>query len=170
MQVAPEIVVPKRSQNLRYGFKLAGVKVVPAARVLTEVVANAQIFRVPKSVATLVGVLNLRGFIVPVVDAAAIAASVTDIRPSQRRALVFDRDAASVGLLIQADPEMVALVAAPEHIARPQFAFSAFLTQAWAQEDQPSTLWWELDHRAAFDHLAKHSLPLVGTNAKVVSE
>jgi chemotaxis signal transduction protein len=154
MAAAADNLIKPRSSNLRYGFRIAGLQLVPFERVVTEVVADARVFPVPKSAPSLAGIVNLRGTIVPLLDPDALGTPVTDIRPSQQRALVFDREDMRVGVLIKDDPALVALVEAPANVARPDSPLAAFLLQPWVQEDQPTQIWWEFDHRAAFQFLA----------------
>jgi hypothetical protein len=154
MASAPNITIAPRNRNPRYGFKVAGLSLVPAESVLTEVIADARIFPVPKSAAALAGVVNLRGTIVPMFDPAALGNSVNSLRPSQQRVLVFDREESRVGLLINDDPVLVPLVPAADALARPDGPMARFLIKPWAQEDSPEMIWWEFDHRAAFEFLA----------------
>jgi CheW-like domain len=155
MASAPNILIAPRNQNPRYGFKVAGLSLVPAESVLTEVIADARVFPVPKSAAALAGVVNLRGTIVPVFDPAALGNSVNTLRPSQQRALVFDREESRVGLLINDDPVLVPLVSASEKSTRPDSPLSRFLIKPWVQENAPEMIWWEFDHHAAFQFLAR---------------
>lgn len=145
--------------ELRYGFRVAGLQLVPAARVLTEMIAEARIFPVPKSASALAGVTNLRGTIVPLLDRREFRRGSPDIRPFQHRVLVFDREEQRVGLLLDAAPELLSLVPAPEGTTRPGTKLSAFLVRAWAQADQPGQIWWEFNHRAAFESLARGAQP-----------
>lgn len=154
MASAPGISLSPSNRNLRYGFKVAGLNLVPAESVLTEVISDARVFPVPKSAATLAGVVNLRGTIVPMLDPTGLGKPVNDIRPSQQRALVFDREESRVGLLINDDPALVPLVSAPEESTKPDSPLSRFLIKPWAQENSPEMIWWEFDHRAAFEFLA----------------
>jgi hypothetical protein len=91
---------------------------------------------------------------VPLLDPEALGSPVTDIRPNLQRALIFDREDLRVGVLIKSDPELVSLIAAPDNLKRPDSPLAAFLLHPWAQEDQPTQIWWEFDHRAAFEFLA----------------
>ena len=141
--------------ELRYGFCVAGLNLVPAARVLTEMIAEARVFPVPRSAPALAGVTNLRGTIVPLLDRRIERRSNASIRPFMQRALVFDHDEHRIGLLLDTQPELLTLMPAPLETPKPESALSAFLTRPWAQVDQPDQIWWEFDHRAAFESLAR---------------
>lgn len=143
--------------HARYGFRVAGLQLVPATLVLTEMVAQARVFPVPKSAAALVGVINLRGTIVPLFDPKVLGQTHTDIRPSQRRAMVFGRENERAGLALAADPELLTLVSPSFTPPRPDSPLAEFLVQPWTpQVGDPLDIWWELDHRAAFEFLARH--------------
>lgn len=141
--------------ELRYGFVVGGLHLVPAQRVLTEMIAQARIFPVPRSAPGLAGVTNLRGTIVPLLDRREQRRGAASIRPFTHRALVFDRDESRVGLLLDAQPELLSLTPAPDGTPWPQSPLSAFLTRPWAQADQNGQIWWEFNHRAAFESLAR---------------
>lgn len=145
--------------ELRYGFRVAGLQLVPAARVLTEMMAEARVFPVPKAAPALAGVTNLRGTIVPLLDRRQVRRGAPTIRPFVQRALVFDRDDNRIGLLLDSPPELLALTPAPSDTPRPASTLSAFLTRAWSQVDQPEQIWWEFNHRAAFESLARSANP-----------
>ena len=145
---------------MRYGFRVAGLQLVPAARVLTEMVAQARAYPVPKAAAALAGVINLRGTIVPLFDPQAVDQSIQDIRPTQRRAMVFGHEDERAGLVLALDPELLTLVAPPVNPPRPDSPLADFLVRPWVQSDDALQIWWELDHHAAFKYLARHSTPV----------
>lgn len=155
MQPDPSAAPPRPAGELRYGFALGGLLLVPAAGVLTELVDHAQVHPIPRSAAALAGVLNLHGTIVPLFDLAALGRARTDIRPLPRRALVFDREERRAGLLVESLPELVTLVPPELPAAAPAGPLAPFLVRAWAQADRPQRRWWEIDHRAAFEFLAR---------------
>lgn len=144
-----------QDETQRYGFRIAGLQLVPASGVLTEVVAGANVFPVPKSAPALAGMMNLRGSIVPLFDLDALGQFVTHIRPAQQRALVFDRDEQALGLLLEKDPELMTLASVMGQPVRPSSPLANYLTRAWAMPDKPHQIWWEFDHRAAFAFLAE---------------
>ncbi len=138
-----------------HGFRVAGLHLVPAARVLTEVVAQADVFPVPKSSTALMGVMNLRGTIVPLFDPLLLGQAASHISPSKRHALVFDREEQSLGVLLDGDPELMSMVPAVGTHTRPVSVLSDYLTRPWVRADQPQQIWWEFNHRAAFGFLAR---------------
>jgi chemotaxis signal transduction protein len=160
---------PTRANELRYGFELAGLRLVPASGVLTEMVAEARVFPVPKGASALVGTMNLRGTIVPVFDPARLDRPRTDVRPGQHRVLVFDREEQRLGLVLDTQPELVNLVAQPKAPA-PQGPLAPFFRRAWSRSEQPAQLWWEIDHRAAFEFLARGDAAQVSVQPATVAE
>ena len=155
--------------ELRYGFRVAGLQLVPAARVLTEMIADARIFPVPKTAQALAGVTNLRGTIVPLLDRRQTRRGSPNIRPIQHRVLVFDREEHRIGWLLDAAPELLSLVPAPANTPLPVSSLSDFLVRAWTQIDQPEQVWWEFNHRAAFESLAHSTTPVSVSAAQTLS-
>lgn len=151
----------------RYGFELAGLRLVPAHGVLTELVAEAQVFPVPRAPDAVAGVINLHGTLVPVLDADPAGAATADLRPGRRRALVFDREEQRIAVLLKGSPRLLTLLPGADAPPRPQGPLARFLTRAWCQADQPGQHWWEFDHRAAFESLARAAHPL--SNAQAAS-
>ena len=149
-----------RGGETRYGFELAGLHLVPSHGVLTELVAEATVFRVPRAADTVSGVINLHGTIVPVLDPDPAGAPGADLRPRHRRALVFDREEQRIAVLLKGSPQLLNLVPGAATTPRPHGPLARFLTRAWCQADQPSQHWWEFDHRAAFESLARAAHPL----------
>lgn len=141
--------------ELRHGFQVAGLCLVPAARVLTEVIAQAEVFAVPKSSTALMGVMNLRGTIVPLFDPKLLGKPQSHLIPSKRHALVFDREEQSMGLLLDSDPELMSLIPAVGQHSKPVSVLADYLGRPWSRPDQPQQLWWELNHRAAFEFLSR---------------
>jgi chemotaxis signal transduction protein len=150
--------------EVRYGFELAGLRLVPAQGVLTELVAHAKVFRVPRSSGSLAGVINLHGTIVPVVDPDQAGQAGADLRPVQHATLVFDREEQRVGVLLKSAPTLLNLLpVAAGSAARPGQPLARFVTRAWVQADPSDSgdpVWWELDHRAAFEWLARGADPV----------
>jgi chemotaxis signal transduction protein len=138
----------------RYGFMVDGLRLVPQENMLTEVLADIDVSPVPLSANALIGVLNLRGTIVPLFDAAKFAKPARTIRPTHCQAMVFDSDEARIGLLLNSAPQLVVLSPMPADTVRPNALLTNFLLQPWAQANDPSKIWWEFDHRAAFAALA----------------
>lgn len=156
--------------ELRYGFEVGGLKLVPAAGVLTEMVAEARVFPVPKAAPGLAGVINLRGTIVPLLDRRATPREQQHIRPFVYRALVLDRDDHRIGLLLDGMPQLLALMpvvgtggdassAALDDAVSLHKGLRPFLTRAWSRADCPEEIWWEFNHRRAFESLARAAAP-----------
>lgn len=170
MDVAASSLASPREGELRYGFRVAGLQLVPAARVLTEMVAEARVFPVPKAASALAGVANLRGTIVPLLDRRELSRGAPHIRPFLHRVLVFDREEQRVGLLLDAAPELLSLVPAPVDTPRPHHAtLAAYLVRPWAQVGQPDQVWWEFNHRAAFESLARGAHPVSLNEEEVIA-
>ncbi|HET7868071.1 MAG TPA: chemotaxis protein CheW, partial [Burkholderiaceae bacterium] len=105
--------------SVRYGFELAGLHLVPARGVLTELVAEARVFPVPRAADAVAGVINLHGTIVPVLDADPAGAAAADLRPARRRALVFDREEQRIAVLLQGAPRLLTLLPGAGAAPRP---------------------------------------------------
>ena len=140
----------------RFGFELLGVKLVPGAGVLTELVADAQVFPIPKTTASLVGLTSLRGTLIPLFDPKLIGSTSPDIRPQQRLILVFGRNDDRAGVMVNAAPASVSLLPDESSVDPPESPLAPFLSRPWVQANESQTVWWEFDHPAAFAFFAQH--------------
>ena len=143
----------------RFGFEVLGVKLVPSAGVLTELIAAAQVYPIPRTTASLVGLTSLRGTLVPVFDPARASGTATSIRPQQHLVLVFDRDDDRAGVLVNTAPVSVSLMPDEADDAIPDSPLAPFIKRPRAQLNSPKSVWWEFNHRSAFAFFSQYPLP-----------
>lgn len=145
-------------RNMRYGFKVGAYNILIDSNTLCEVVQSAQIYRIPNTHSWVLGVINLRGNLVPVFDFMK-RLDQTAMQLEDKRLLVLDQDERAIGIYIdglpralEIDPENPEQRAAiptdlPESI-RNHVSF------AWHAAER---VWLDINHREMFAELLADS-------------
>jgi chemotaxis signal transduction protein len=139
----------------RYGFEVNGLHLAAPAKVITEAVAKAVIYPVPKSALALVGVINHRGTTVPIFDPARSHAPRSGLRPMERDVLVFGQGEHSVGMLMSSAPELLELHALSHTTPKPVSHLSPYLSNPMVSAQNSAAVWWDFDYHSAFSSLAQ---------------
>ncbi len=128
--------------QLRYGFALGTLNLLIAADMVSEMVEPGQVYPLPHTASWLVGLFNLRGTILPLVD---LYAACEQPRPRRPRTLVFERGDQAVGLLIDDFPQAVRLQQALETLPPLPPSLEPAVNQALL--DESGLVWLAFDHR-----------------------
>jgi chemotaxis signal transduction protein len=149
MDDAVAIQAAPRLSQARYGFVLDGLHLTAAAGVMTELIAKAVVFPIPKSAPALVGVMNHRGSTVPVFDAGSRPAQRQGIRPKLHNVLVFGEGEHRAGMVFDGTPSLIELMPSGER-TKPGTHLSAYLLQPWQSALADQGTWWDFDYQNAF--------------------
>src|SRR6202012_4589429 len=103
-----------------YGsFFLAGVEfALPVAVIQEVVVFPARVTAIPLAPPFLVGVFNLRGIIVPVIDLGTLLGLAVQTVTASRKIAIVDFDGTRVGLVFDETGEMLRVQASDKHAFR----------------------------------------------------
>ena len=152
-------LIATKSQNtravtkVRYGFRLSNIGLLIAAQTHSEVMDPLPIFPLPNMPSWFLGLVNLRGNIVPVYDLEA-AFNLHDDDPEKRYLIVLGKTERTVGLLIRGLPQPQTLEdelllesqpPLPERLN--EFASNAYMI------DQ--RIWVEFNHERLFQSLVE---------------
>ena len=139
--------------RLCFGVALGGVNVLLPAGVITEFVAQAPIYPVPRAPTRLLGLMQVRGHPVPVFDAAPQA---SDDWPALGRhdVLLIGTGAEAGAVAVDAPPRAISPlpVAAPGDA--PECCFGDALTDPHVDPAEPGLTWWLLAPRRLFEVLS----------------
>lgn len=135
---------PEKPVDLRFGYRAGGVGFLVRRGVASEVLSAPPVFPFPRMPASLLGFVNLRGVIVPVLDLAGLV--MGDARHAGGRfMIVLDRGAGAVAIPIDNLPVTLNhLVSAAGVMACPP-RLQGFLRGVMLDGCQH---WHELDHRS----------------------
>jgi len=119
-----------------------------------EVLAPPRVSHVPNTVSWLAGMANVRGGLVPVVDA-AMAFGVARQAGVPTYLLIFGHGEAAMGFLIDGLPRLLTLTAAERLPELPQgpALLEGSIAAAYSHADR---IWLDLDLETLFDTLSRH--------------
>ena len=138
-------------RDIRYGISVAGVRLLSTRGTLNELVGSGKIHPLPRVPKWMLGLINLRGHLVPVFDLASL------IEPdacgaARHRLLVIDRGERAAAVALDGFPQALdfARARAQPRAALPE-ALSAHTRAAYLIDDSE---WLEIDFAGLFDNLS----------------
>lgn len=141
-------------RNMRYGFRIQNYCFLIEHKTICEVVRQEQIYEVPNTAAWVLGIINLRGNLVPVFDLMKRLDEFST-RHTDARLLVFDRGELAVAIYIDGLP--VGLEIDPQDNSQmttiPQELPAVLRAHVGAAYRVGGNTWMELDHRGLFEEL-----------------
>jgi twitching motility protein PilI len=144
------VTAPSEDSRVRFGFRVGGLRLLIQQDSTSELIDQSVVHPIPTSPPWLLGLLNLRGNLVPVFDLHRLLRLNEDDRRN-RTILMLDKDADAVAVLIEGFPEAV-IGAHPLHRLPPiPKVLESHVHAAFAKDD---TVWLEVDHRRFFKSLA----------------
>ena len=150
-----------RRQTLpRMGFRVGELGLLFPLTAGREVIAPPLVSRIPNTVGWLRGLANVRGTLVPVIDAAA-ALGVTRNAEAPVYLLIFGSGQTAVGLLIDGLPRSLEIDVAASAIERPDvpWLLDDSVLAAFRHDDH---IWLDVDLDVFFDTVARHVSPTGG--------
>ncbi len=134
--------------QLRYGFSLGSLNLLIDADTVSEIIEPGQIYPLPHAANWLVGLFNLRGTILPLLD---LYNTVQQPRPRRPRTLVMERGEQAVGIYVDDFPVAVKLQKALESFPPLPDLLKSSVRQALLDEN--GKVWLEFSHRRYFRDL-----------------
>lgn len=143
---------PEKIERKRYGFCIGAFGLLIKAEVASEVLRTPAISTLPGAPPWLLGVLNLRGNLVPVFDLALLLGVARTGQPQARLVLILDKGENAVAMLIDAFPQPLSQLAAITHLPALPARLQGPVSKAYSKDEQ---LWLEFDHEFFFDSLSR---------------
>ena len=140
-------------QRARYGFRVGGISLLVGQDTVSEVLEQTLIYPLPNTPPWMLGLINLRGNLVPVFDVKRFLDLEDSADQDKRRLLVFDQGDKAVGILIDGLPQIAATGHALSRLPPLPIALRTHVTKAYAQDD---VVWLEFDHQGFFRALGGH--------------
>lgn len=145
-------------RNMRYGFTVGTQNFLIDSKTICEVVQSAQIYRIPNTHTWVLGVINLRGNLVPVFDLMR-RLDETVTRAEDQRLLIFDQGEHAIGIYIDGLPQALKIdpedaeqrTSIPDHLPASirEHVIAAYLVN--------TDTWLEVNHRDLFSELLTDS-------------
>lgn len=140
------------AQNVPYGVIIGqtGVMLDPAWQ--AQFHRDAAVYPLPTSSTRVVGLLQLRGEIIPVFDPSD-AGNLNEGRTTSHNVLVLLVDGKWLGVVVKNEPKLVELRQA-SNVHRPSCAFDQALFDPNLAGDGSAMIWWRLNAPQFFEQLS----------------
>lgn len=145
-QLRRALVLAEPMLQQRYGYAVNTLRFLLPAGQVSEIVPAAEIYPLPNTNPCLLGLINLRGNIVPVVDILTILYTGVDAA-ANRRLLIIGRGDAMVGVMIDGFPRAITLPLPLPNLPPLPLHLEQFVSAAYQVE---SEIWLELKHDEFF--------------------
>lgn len=143
-------IAPIERQRARYGFQVGGIGLLIGQDTVSEVVEQTAVYPLPNTPSWLVGLVNLRGNLVPVFDVKQFLELEDGNNQDKRRLLILDRGEKAVAVLIDGLPQPAVTRHILSRLPPLPAALRIHVAKAYAQDD---LIWLEFDHQNFFQTL-----------------
>ncbi|MCP4699996.1 MAG: hypothetical protein GY862_24565 [Gammaproteobacteria bacterium] len=136
----------------RLGFRVGDMGLLIAAETISELTEIMAVCAIPNTAPWLLGLVNLRGNLVPVFEMAMIL-NIEANSTEKRMLLILGEGDAAAGILIDGLPAHQSLTSADEMESLPALpgVIKPYIPSAYEQE---GTIWFNFDHLGFFQSLA----------------
>ena len=149
--VAPSIA-PAERQRARYGFRVGGIGLLVSQDTVSEVLEQAPIYPLPNTPPWVLGLVNLRGNLVPVFDVKPLLELEGDDAQDKRRLLILGGGDKAVGIMIDGLPQLAATNNALSRLPPLPAALRPYVAKAYVRDN---AVWLEFDHYGFFGSLGE---------------
>lgn len=142
-------------QTVRYGFRAASIGLLLAQSAGAELVAQGAVAPIPNGPAWLLGLMNLRGNLVPIADLQIALGVSSDEAASPRRetvplVLVFGKGERAIGVQIEAAPQALKNLSVVSQIPPLPERLVAHAGDGYTEDQR---FWVEFRHESFFEAL-----------------
>ena len=138
-------------QPMRFGFALGQLHLLIKPGTHSEVAMQANICSIPNVPSWFLGVMNLRGNVIPVFDVHRLL-QADDGHRERRTVLLFDQGSATVAIPIDGLPQSIVLDHQLHVVPPLPEVLEAHIPAAYVKE---GTIWLDFDHQSFFTHLGR---------------
>ena len=140
-------------QTVRYGFQAGGICLLIRENTTSEVIEQPPVYRLPNTPVWLLGLVNLRGNLVPVFDLKRFLELEDGADLEKRRLLILDQSDKAVGVLIDGLPRVANTSHTLLRLPPLPAVLQAHVAKAYVQDN---LVWLEFDHQGFFRALGGH--------------
>lgn len=143
-------ITPAERRSERYGFRIGGMHFLIGPGTASEVLDQTAVYPLPNSPPWLMGLINLRGDLVPIFDARPFLGLVEKAASQKPWLLILDRGEKAAGLFIDGLPQAAATGQALSRLPPLPEVLRPHVAKAYVRDD---VVWLEFDHRSFFQTL-----------------
>ncbi|HQS57014.1 MAG TPA: chemotaxis protein CheW [Gallionellaceae bacterium] len=134
----------------RYGFRVGSLGLLMQLGVGSEVMELPAIWTLPGAPPWLLGLINLRGNLVPVFELRILLGMEPRVADQKPLVLVFDQGEKAVGILIEDFPVPLSALHALPNLPQLPTALSGHVRTGYVKD---SSIWLEFDHSSFFEEI-----------------
>lgn len=139
-------------QRSRYGFRIGSLSLLIRADVGSEVVRLPAVSALPGSAPWLIGLMNLRGNLVPLFDLRLVLGLAAPQDAQARLVLILDKGDDAVGLVIDGFPQALLALHPIAQLPHLPEQMQAHVHAAFLKDQR---VWLEFNHESFFDTLTR---------------
>ncbi len=140
-------------QRARYGFRVGGIGLLVGQDTVSEVMEQTPVYPLPNTPSWMLGLVNLRGNLVPVFDLKRFLELEDGADLEKRRLLILDQSDKAVGVLIDGLPRVANTSHTLLRLPPLPAVLQAHVAKAYVQDN---LVWLEFDHQGFFRALGGH--------------
>jgi twitching motility protein PilI len=148
-------IAPIERQRERYGYQIGDLRFLIGQGTASEVLVDQTgIYPIPNTPSWVMGLINLRGNLVPVFDARPLLDLAENTAQQKRWLLILGRGDRAAGLFIDGLPQATLASQTLPRLPPLPGALQPHVTKAYIRDD---LVWLEFDHQGFFQMLGKYS-------------
>lgn len=141
------IAAPTEWQRTRYGFRIGDIGLLIGQDTSSELLDRITIYPLPKAPIWLLGLVNLRGNLLPAFDMRPILDLEDSKASDQRHLLILGRGDKAIGIMIDGLPQLADTRHTISRLPPLPEALRPHIAKAYMQNN---TIWLEFDHGGFF--------------------
>ena len=145
-------IAPVERQRARYGFQIGDIGLLIGQDTSSEVLERAPVYPLPKAPTWLLGLVNLRGNLVPVFDVKPLLELEGGDAQDKRRLLILGGGDKAVGIMIDGLPQLAATNNVLSRLPPLPAALRPYVAKAYVRDN---AVWLEFDHYGFFGSLGE---------------
>ena len=142
------------AERNRYGFCIGSFGLMIQADVGSEVIRSEAISSLPGSAPCLLGLLNLRGNLVPVFDLSLVLGVAKSTESRAKLVLILDKGEDAVGMVIDGFPQPLSVLRPIAHLPTLPAALQEHVHAGYVKDER---VWLEFNHQSFFEKLTQAS-------------
>ncbi|MFZ6658490.1 chemotaxis protein CheW [Undibacterium sp. TJN19] len=146
-------VAPVVERN-RYGYRVGSLNLLVKAEVGSEVIRPQAIAPLPGAAAFLLGLINVRGNLVPMFDLGLILGGRRTEMNATKLFLILDKAENAVGMVIDSYPQPLSGLRSVTQLPQLPAMLEVHVSAAYVKDER---VWLEFNHESFFEKLSRHT-------------
>lgn len=139
-------------ERKRYGYRVASLNLLIRAETGSEVIRPQAVAPLPGAPAFLLGLINLRGNLVPIFDLGLVLSGRRSEVTPTKLFLILDKAENAVGMLIDSYPQPLTELRTITQMPQLPATLEAYVPAAFVKDDK---VWLDFNHESFFEKLSR---------------